>query len=118
MLLHSHKLKQIDLHTPTVFMALILHACAVALLFVIPFLPSIDGHADESWIAIYWNSELLDILQQIQGGGDVEIRSAVSSAGRGSFFLGLIKSSAVTPLPSFVIPMTAGSPFLTNSYWP
>jgi hypothetical protein len=35
----------------------------------------------------------------------------------GSFLLGLFKSSNVIP-SSFVMPTTAGSPFLTNSYWP
>jgi len=40
----------------------------------------------------------------------------VSSAG--SFRRGLSTSSSVMSPPSFVIPMTGGSPFLTNSYNP
>jgi hypothetical protein len=37
---------------------------------------------------------------------------------RGSSFLGLLSSSSVIPFASFVMPITGGSPFLTNSYSP
>lgn len=36
----------------------------------------------------------------------------------GSDFLGLINISFVTPSLSLVMPITGGSPFLTNSYKP
>lgn len=44
------------------------------------------------------------------------ILAAVCSIG--SSFLGLLRSSSVTPFASFVMPITGASPFLTNSYNP
>ena len=45
-----------------------------------------------------------------------DILAALTSAG--SFTLGLFISSSVTPVSTFVSPMTGGSPFFTNSYKP
>lgn len=50
-------------------------------------------------------------------GGDGVKGELIASSIVGSCLLGLFSSSKVTP-SSFVIPTTAGSPFLTNSYWP
>lgn len=56
-----------------------------------------------------------------EGGKDpgVEAGSLTAVSSRGSFFLGLFKSASESPFkPTFVIPMTGGSPFFTNSYNP
>ena len=48
----------------------------------------------------------------------------IVAAGRGllesgiSGMRGLLNSSMVNPSETFVIPITGGSPLLTNSYWP
>lgn len=49
-------------------------------------------------------------------GVEAGILAALMSAG--SFVLGLLISSSVTPASTFVSPITGGSPFLTNSYRP
>lgn len=55
-----------------------------------------------------------DSLTFVSHGGVVEgIRLAVTSIG--SLILGLRISSTVVPASTFVMPMTGGSPFLTNS---
>lgn len=55
------------------------------------------------------------------GGAEVDVVASDGATagvcGAGSFLLGRLSSSSVTP-SSFVMPTTGGSPFLTNSYWP
>lgn len=56
-------------------------------------------------------------LKAIDYGGVLAGKRPVVTS-NGSFTRGLFISSTVTPTGTFVIPMTGGSPFLTNSYNP
>lgn len=60
---------------------------------------------------------MLFALKEVDYGGAVAGKRLVVTS-KGSFTRGLFISSTVTPIGTFVIPMTGGSPFLTNSYNP
>lgn len=73
--------------------------------------------AVNTWLCPSWGydePEVVDVFpDSAEGAGD----DASSSSRGATSFLGLIRSSSVTP-SSFVIPTTGASPFFTNSHWP